>query len=580
VKIERRGYRLEVREDGRRATLLSPAGDHWLTLGLLAAFDVVETVDETLTVAEPVLDGDTVIIERSSTLWRGAGVRLTCSDDALELDAWVEGEGSLTDLHLLGGRSLVPGTANGFYPTGSSFRTLFSPNPGDPAKLVRAASEPAVIGVTGDGAPGRGHWFFTPAPLLFALTTAAALRPDEQVEEGWLGLGLAAPVEQLGFVQAVYRPSDRAFHLVLEYEGHTRVHGRCDAPTLLLRPGARTAYEAIASHRADAAAPIAQTRSRPTWWSEPMFCGWGAQCALSARGTGAAGLSTQGGGLAPSLATQENYDAFLAALAAHDLVPGTVVIDDKWQQTYGRNEPDTAKWPDLRGWIAERHAHGQRVLLWWKAWDAEGIADELCVQTPDGTRGALDPTNPATRELLREVMTQLVGADGLGADGLKIDFTARTPSGQAYRAYGPGWGIALLHDLLSVVYAAVKQAKPDALVITHTPHPAFADVTDMVRLNDMLRLDDPGPVPAGAVVEQMRYRAQVATAALPDTLIDTDDWCVPDLATWRDFLEAKPELGVPSLYYATHLDLSGEALEEVDYAALRRVWGEWRERAQ
>ena len=177
-------------------------------------------------------------------------------------------------------------------------------------------------------------------------------------------------------------------------------------------------------------------------------------------------------------------------------------------------------------------------------------------------------------------MTQLVGADGLGADGLKIDFTARTPSGQAYRAYGPGWGIALLHDLLSVVYAAVKQAKPDALVITHTPHPAFADVTDMVRLNDMLRLDDPGPVPAGAVVEQMRYRAQVATAALPDTLIDTDDWCVPDLATWRDFLEAKPELGVPSLYYATHLDLSGEALEEVDYAALRRVWGEWRERAQ
>ena len=88
-------------------------------------------------------------------------------------------------------------------------------------------------------------------------------------------------------------------------------------------------------------------------------------------------------------------------------------------------------------------------------------------------------------------MTQLVGADGLGADGLKIDFTARTPSGQAYSAHGPGWGIALLHELLSVVYSAVKQANPEALVITHTPHPAFADVTDMVRLNDMLRLDDP-----------------------------------------------------------------------------------------
>jgi hypothetical protein len=33
---------------------------------------------------------------------------------------------------------------------------------------------------------------------------------------------------------------------------------------------------------------------------------------------------------------------------------------------------------------------------------------------------------------------------------------------------------------------------------------------------------------------------------------------------------------VPSLYYATHLDLSGEALDEDDYAALRRVWSDWR----
>ena len=78
----------------------------------------------------------------------------------------------------------------------------------------------------------------------------------------------------------------------------------------------------------------------------------------------------------------------------------------------------------------------------------------------------------------------------------------------------------------------------------------------------------------------MRYRARVAAAALPGTLIDADDWCVPDLVTWRAFLAAKPELGIPSLYYATHLDLSGEALEEADYAALRRVWGEWREHAQ
>jgi hypothetical protein len=171
-----------------------------------------------------------------------------------------------------------------------------------------------------------------------------------------------------------------------------------------------------------------------------------------------------------------------------------------------------------------------------------------------------------------EVMAQLVGRDGLDADGLKVDFTARTPSGRALTLHGEGWGIALLHQLLSVVYSEVKRFKPDALVITQTPHPSFADVSDMLRLNDMLRLDDPGPVPAAAVVPQMVYRARVAASALPEVPIDTDDWCVPDKQTWREFLELKPELGVPSLYYATHLDLTGDALDDDDYAAVRRVW--------
>ena len=92
-------------------------------------------------------------------------------------------------------------------------------------------------------------------------------------------------------------------------------------------------------------------------------------------------------------------------------------------------------------------------------------------------------------------------------------------------------GIALLHELLSVVYAAAKDAKADALMITQTPHPSFADVADMVRLNDMLRLDDPGPLPADA--------------------------------------------GVP--HYSTQLDRTGEQPEVGDYGALRRSWAEWRE---
>jgi hypothetical protein len=169
-------------------------------------------------------------------------------------------------------------------------------------------------------------------------------------------------------------------------------------------------------------------------------------------------------------------------------------------------------------------------------------------------------------------MHGLISPDGLDADGLKVDFTARTPSGQGLVHHGPEWGIALLHEQLKVVYDAVKHAKRDALVITQTPNLGFVDATDMVRLNDMLRLDDPGPIPADAVVPQMRYRAAVAHAAVPELLIDTDDWAIPDKATWRAYLAEKPALGVPSLYYATHLDLTGEALDDDDYAALRRLF--------
>jgi hypothetical protein len=572
--VERSAYRLELAADGLHAVLSSPGGDHWLTLVLLNAFDRADAVDETLALAAPSLDGDTLTVERTSTIWERAGVSVTCLDDRLELRSWVEGEGALAAVSLLGGRSLLATTAPGFHPTGTSFRTLFSPNPGEPARLVRSAAESAIVGVSGDGFLGRGHWIFTPAPLYLALTTAEVDDPARPVGEGWLGLGLAAPVDRLGFVQLEYRPGDRACHLVLDYEGHTRVDGRFDAPDLVLTPGAPTPYAGIRAQRDDlavrGAAPPVRERVVPAWWSEPMFCGWGAQCRLSAAGAGPA----------PALATQASYDRFLGTLAGHGLVPGTVVIDDKWQLDYGTNRPDPAKWPDLKGWIAERRAAGQHVLLWWKAWDPEGLPPELCVRTPDGRPVALDPSNPEAAAFLGEVIRGLLDPAGVGAEGLKIDFTARTPTGAALAAHGPGWGIALLHRLLSVVYAAAKEVNPDALVITHAPHPAFADVTDMVRLNDMLRMDDPGPLPAAAVVPQMRYRAAVARAALPDVLIDTDDWCVPDKATWRAFLDAKLELGVPSLYYATDVDVAGEPLDEDDYAALRRVWAQAREAAR
>jgi hypothetical protein len=556
IVVEQPGYVLEVSADGLRATLRPPGGDPWLTLRPLSAFDRTDRVDETLAVSPPRLEDGRVVIERRSTAWDRAEVSIACTETQIELRSSVSGRGDLADVQLLAARSLLPQKPTGLLPSGYAIpglAKLFCPNPAH-ATGIRPVVEPAVIGVTGDGEPGRHHWFFTPAPLYFAWAA------EDEAE--WLDLGLAAPVEELTFVEVAYVPRDGGFHLELAYEGHTRVDGEFSAPALVFTPGVPDPSTGLRRHREDlvarGAAPPVVERERPAWWTDPIFCGWGEQFHLF-----------ETSGVSPmAQATQANYDRFLETLAGEGLRPGTVVLDDKWQTAYGTNEPDPAKWPDLKGWIARLHEQGRHVLLWWKAWDPEGLAPELCIRDPDGVPVAVDPTNRAAREELGRQLRELLGPDGLDADGLKVDFTARTPSGHALSAHGEGWGIALLHQLLDAVYRAAKAVKPEALVITQTPHPAFVDVTDMIRLNDMIGGHE-------SVVPQMTFRADVTRSAVPELLIDTDDWRIPSREAWREYLAVKHELGVPSLYYATHVDLTGEPLEADDYKALREAWERW-----
>jgi hypothetical protein len=557
IVVAKPTYVLEVSDDGLRATIRPPGGESWLTLRPLSAFDRTDGVDETLAVSPPRLVDGRIVIERRSTVWDRAEVSIECTDSQIELRTSVSGQGNLTEVNLLAARALLPEKPTGLLPSGYAIpglAKLFCPNPAH-ATGIRPVHEPAVIGATGDGEPGRHHWFFTPSPLYFAWAA--------EDEREWLDLGVVAPVDELTFVEVAYAPRDGGFHLRFEYEGHTSVDGEFEAPALLFTPRVPDPYTGLRRHRDDLvarnAAPPVEERRRPGWWTDPIFCGWGEQFHLF-----------ETSGVSPMAhASEANYDRFLETLEREGVTPRTVVLDDKWQRAYGTNEPDPEKWPDLKRWIADRHEHGQHVLLWWKAWDPEGLPPELCVRNPDGVPIAVDPTNPTTREELARQLTAMLGPDGLDADGLKVDFTARTPSGHLLSTHGEeGWGIALLHALLDVVYRAAKAAKADALIITQAPHPAFADVADMIRLNDMIGGH-------ASVVPQMTFRAEVTRAAVPDLLIDTDDWRIPSREAWREYLAVKHELGVPSLYYATHVDMTGEPLEAADYKALREAWERW-----
>src|SRR5690606_8072664 len=323
------------------------------------------------------------------------------------------------------------------------------------------------------------------------------------------------------------------------------------------------------------------------WWHEPLFCGWGAQCARAAHRLHHDDPDAATGALmsveddvatvraAPDFARQEVYDAFLARLDAHAVDPGTIVIDDRWQAAYGTGEVDTEKWPDLRGWIVAQHAAGRKVLLWWKAWDAEGIPAEECVRNAVGDPVTVDAGHPGYRARLAGIVRHLLGPDGLDADGFKIDFTQRGPSGASLTGTDGVWGIAAVHLLLETIATAARETKPDALLVAHAVHPSFGDVCDMVRLNDVTERDvHRERVP---VTDQLEMRHGIASRVLPDHLIDTDQWPMPDRASWLAYVAAQPRYGVPALYYVEAIDNSGERIEGADLDTVAASWQAYRE---
>jgi hypothetical protein len=572
---------------GRSSVILSDAhGEPWADLELSGAVSTIGARDETVGIDVADIDARDREVRISwpldSTCWRAKRVVITCADDALTLHLEVDGDGALGEVVFLGGWGLLPRGGTGWVESGSRFASLVSGAPHVPGRFVQSARETTMVSAAGGAEPGRPGWFFTPGPLCVSVSRAAPGSGRVVPRGAWLTIGVGAAEVAQGFAGLAYRAGAGSFHLALDYEGHTTVDGSWVSPAIRIAPAADP-YAGIAEYRSWLAAEglIAHaggsselaidhgTEVGPAWWRQPMFCGWGAQCAEAvAAGTGMIG--------AARLSTQDRYDRYLGRLAAVGVVPGTIAIDDKWEATYGSGEPDREKWPDLRGWIERRHEHGQRVLLWWKAWDAEAFPAEHCVRTPDGRAVSLDPSDPAAQGLLRAAVARMLARDELGADGLKIDFTARTPSGSSLRHHGPAWGIALLRELLAVIRDEAKRVNPDCLLVGQVPEPSLARLLDMIRLNDMLRLDDPEP--RIRIVPEMTHRAAIVRAACPDRLVDTDDWCAPDLVQWRAWTRAKPALGVPSLYYVDRLDLSGERLEPRDHALLRRTWARYRGR--
>ncbi|MET0934180.1 MAG: hypothetical protein ABWX56_10725 [Mycetocola sp.] len=590
-------YRLELREtepiSAPYAVLSDPEGREWTEFSLLSSVHTVDAADEVFRLGNIAASrgGDAVEITvvLSSTAWTHHETRLRCTTERVELWVVVTGNGRLAELTVLGGAGAMPNGATGTFRSSIGFAGVLVPAPTEPVHLVRPARSSALLGVVGDADPGRLNAIFSPPPLALGLSRQASTGATDMPDGEWLGLWLRAPIAELSFGVLRYDSVDSGFLLRLDYEGHTVVDGSWTSPVFVLQPAA-SGWSVLEAYRGDLVATGAAPADGPagaTWWSEPIFCGWGAQCARAAHqllgGTTDPTVDVPGetdseesliARGAASYARADVYDEFLARLSAHDLVPGTIVIDDRWQSEYGTGTVNEESWPDLAGWIASRHAAGQRVLLWWKAWDPQGIPVEECIRDAGGRAVAVDPTHPAYRERLTAIVRDLLSPDGLDADGLKVDFTQRVPSGRTLSGHGSEWGIAALHLLLATLQSAARAAKPDALVITHAMHPSFADVSGMIRLNDVSKRDVRGErVP---VVDQLAFRHAIASRVLPHHLIDTDQWPMPNRAEWLRYAEAQVDKGVPALYYLESIDRSGEHIDSADLLRIAATWRRYR----
>jgi len=158
---------------------------------------------------------------------------------------------------------------------------------------------------------------------------------------------------------------------------------------------------------------------------------------------------------------------------------------------------------------------------------------------------AADPTNPKYQERMYKTVHKLLSSDEgcYNCDGFKLDFINNIFMHPAVRFYDNSlYGVEVFKKLITLFHDAAKKAKPDALINNSIVNPYFSEVTDHIRLNDYNRrfVSDEFRV--------MKYRADIASASQPLTLIDTDSASYIYKDEAMDYILNSYKLGVPDIY--------------------------------
>lgn len=178
----------------------------------------------------------------------------------------------------------------------------------------------------------------------------------------------------------------------------------------------------------------------------------------------------------------------------------SVFVDDGWQK-FGDGRwyagcgdwvPDTTKFPDFRGTVAELSDAGLRTVLWiapFLVGDQSAAYADLArfasIYSENLRTWVLDPRHPEVREHLVGVCARLMSDYAL--DGLKIDFLN---SVMVYAGTPSTGDVADVGDAMTLVLreiaAAVEGVRPGSLIEFRQPYisPVVAPFADVIRADD------------------------------------------------------------------------------------------------
>jgi hypothetical protein len=419
--------------------------------------------------------------------------------------------------------------------------SYYSPNANFDGTFIHSIVERQSLGVNGDPgvpAPSREQsaHLFSPPPLALSFGEATH----------WSSIGIGTHPGQYQFNGLEYSGAHNAgASFWVNYQGKT-TGTNFSSPVAAIHFGQSPLATLSKYMRWMDAHGFSTERRFPvaSWHRLPIFCGW-----------------AEGGREGQ---TEANYEKWINVLKTRNLQAGTIVIDDKWMAKYGTLDIDKQKWPDMKHFVDEQHMQGRHVLLWVPVADAEGLPGNLTI-TRNGVPVLADVSNPDYEMFLRAQIRHLV-AD-VGIDGFKLDWEANPGDFTNIVESRPLYGIEFTRRFHSILFDEAHKWKPDALIETQTPNPAFRDSSDMLRLNDLF----PG---TRDIVNVMRSRAAIAHVA-GWQLLDCDSGEQTTLAEWWSYAQAQPSIGVPSLYFLSSTRGTHEAPSQAQWAQLASVWHQY-----